>query len=98
MTVERAAEILSTAKKGVAFTGAGASADSGIPTFRGVGALWSEDTQIMVACLKELGFVVNAGDPRRRVAACPGAPACAGIWAVGFTFARRPMKAFARRR
>jgi 3-phosphoshikimate 1-carboxyvinyltransferase len=23
------------------------------------GALWSEDTQIMVACLKELGFVVN---------------------------------------
>ena len=28
------------------------------------GALWSEDTQIMVACLKELGFVVNvAPDP-----------------------------------
>jgi 3-phosphoshikimate 1-carboxyvinyltransferase len=28
------------------------------------GALWSEDTQIMVACLKELGFVVNVGpDP-----------------------------------
>jgi 3-phosphoshikimate 1-carboxyvinyltransferase len=28
------------------------------------GALWSEDTQIMVACLKELGFAVNvAADP-----------------------------------
>jgi len=28
------------------------------------GALWSEDTQIMVACLKELGFVVHvASDP-----------------------------------
>jgi 3-phosphoshikimate 1-carboxyvinyltransferase len=28
------------------------------------GALWSEDTQIMVVCLKELGFVVNvAADP-----------------------------------
>src|SRR6516225_1898522 len=28
------------------------------------GALWSEDTQIMVECLKELGFVVNvAVDP-----------------------------------
>src|ERR1035441_3377276 len=24
------------------------------------GALWSEDTQIMVACLQELGFMVNA--------------------------------------
>ena len=28
------------------------------------GALWSEDTQIMVACLQELGFMVNVGpDP-----------------------------------
>jgi 5-enolpyruvylshikimate-3-phosphate synthase len=28
------------------------------------GALWSEDTQIMVACLQELGFAVNvAPDP-----------------------------------
>ncbi len=26
------------------------------------GALWSEDTQIMVACLKELGFIVNVAD------------------------------------
>ena len=28
------------------------------------GALWSEDTQVMVACLQELGFMVNlAPDP-----------------------------------
>jgi 3-phosphoshikimate 1-carboxyvinyltransferase len=26
------------------------------------GALWSEDTQIMVACLKQLGFLVNVAD------------------------------------
>jgi len=26
------------------------------------GALWSEDTQIMVECLQELGFMVNLGD------------------------------------
>src|SRR5204863_1602779 len=29
------------------------------------GALWSEDTQVMVACLQELGFMVNvAPDPQ----------------------------------
>ena len=29
------------------------------------GALWSEDTQVMVECLQELGFMVNVGlDPR----------------------------------
>src|SRR5947207_4948413 len=29
------------------------------------GALWSEDTQVMVECLQELGFMVNlAPDPR----------------------------------
>jgi 3-phosphoshikimate 1-carboxyvinyltransferase len=26
------------------------------------GALWSEDTQVMVECLQELGFMVNVGD------------------------------------
>jgi len=29
------------------------------------------------AAAERLGFVVNADDPRRRIAACPGAPACA---------------------
>src|ERR1051325_11073335 len=28
------------------------------------GALWSEDTQVMVECLQELGFMINVGpDP-----------------------------------
>ena len=26
---------------------------------------------------EELGFIVDAADPRRRIAACPGAPLCA---------------------
>jgi precorrin-3B synthase len=26
--------------------------------------------------MTELGFIVDAGDPRLRIAACPGAPAC----------------------
>ena len=39
----------------------------------------------LTAGAEQLGFVVCAGDPRRRVAACPGAPACAS----GFIDARR---------
>jgi precorrin-3B synthase len=31
----------------------------------------------LTAAAERLGFVVHAGDPRRRIAACPGAPACA---------------------
>jgi precorrin-3B synthase len=31
----------------------------------------------LTAAARQLGFVVHAGDPRRRIAACPGAPACA---------------------
>jgi precorrin-3B synthase len=31
----------------------------------------------LAAAVRQLGFVVHAGDPRRRIAACPGAPACA---------------------
>lgn len=40
--VEEAAEILVRAKQAVAFTGAGISADSGIPTFRGPNGLWKK--------------------------------------------------------
>ncbi|HKT83876.1 MAG TPA: NAD-dependent deacylase [Solirubrobacterales bacterium] len=36
----RAAELIAGARRGVAFTGAGISAESGIPTFRGEGGLW----------------------------------------------------------
>jgi sulfite reductase beta subunit-like hemoprotein len=31
----------------------------------------------LVDAVAELGLIVDAGDPRLRVAACPGAPACA---------------------
>jgi NAD-dependent protein deacetylase/lipoamidase len=51
MTVERAAELLSAAHRGVAFTGAGISAESGIPTFRGEGGLWSKYDPIKVASI-----------------------------------------------
>jgi len=51
MTVERAAELLSAAVRGVAFTGAGASAESGIPTFRGAGGLWTKYDPVKVASI-----------------------------------------------
>ncbi|MEA3346826.1 MAG: NAD-dependent deacylase [Candidatus Auribacterota bacterium] len=38
---DRAAEILSNARRAVAFTGAGISVESGIPPFRGEGGLWN---------------------------------------------------------
>jgi NAD-dependent deacetylase len=42
MVLERAAQLLARAHRGVAFTGAGVSAESGIPTFRGEGGLWTK--------------------------------------------------------
>jgi NAD-dependent deacetylase len=51
MTVERAAELLSAARNGVAFTGAGTSAESGIPTFRGAGGLWTKYDPVKVASI-----------------------------------------------
>src|SRR2546428_11665073 len=38
--IERAAQAIRTARKTVALTGAGISAESGIPTFRDPGGLW----------------------------------------------------------
>jgi precorrin-3B synthase len=40
----------------------------------GVSALNARD---LIVAAERLGFVVHADDPRRRIAACPGAPACA---------------------
>ena len=51
MTLERAAELLSAARRGVAFSGAGASAESGIPTFRGAGGLWTKYDPVKVASI-----------------------------------------------
>lgn len=35
------------------------------------------DARDLTTAAERLGFVVDADDPRRRIAACPGAPACA---------------------
>ena len=40
--IKQAAEILSKAKNIVGFTGAGTSAESGIPPFRGEGGIWNQ--------------------------------------------------------
>ncbi|MBX3568534.1 MAG: precorrin-3B synthase [Rhizobiaceae bacterium] len=37
----------------------------------------SEDAQALRAVAEDLGFVTDPSDPRIRIAACPGAPACA---------------------
>ena len=51
MTVEVAAAILSQARAGLALTGAGISAESGIPTFRGEGGLWTKYDPVKVASI-----------------------------------------------
>jgi NAD-dependent deacetylase len=51
MTVQRAAELLSAARAGLAMTGAGVSAESGIPTFRGEGGLWTKYDPVKVASI-----------------------------------------------
>ena len=47
----QAAELLAAAHSGVALTGAGVSAESGIPTFRGEGGLWRQYDPIKVASI-----------------------------------------------
>src|SRR5260370_42267759 len=49
--VRDAAELLSTARRGLAFTGAGISAESGIPTFRGDGGLWTKYDPVKAASI-----------------------------------------------
>jgi precorrin-3B synthase len=39
--------------------------------------LAAKDAVDLTTAAEQLGFVVRANDPRRRIAACPGAPACA---------------------
>jgi NAD-dependent deacetylase len=52
LSVQRAAELLSTARTGLALTGAGVSAESGIPTFRGEGGMWTKYDPIKVASIE----------------------------------------------
>jgi NAD-dependent deacetylase len=51
MSLERAAELVSAARSGVALTGAGVSAESGIPTFRGAGGLWTKYDPVKVSSI-----------------------------------------------
>ena len=51
VSVERASELIAAAGRGLALTGAGVSAESGIPTFRGVGGLWTQYNPIKVATI-----------------------------------------------
>lgn len=51
MSVHRAAKLLAGAHQAVALTGAGISAESGIPTFRGAGGLWTQYDPIKVASI-----------------------------------------------
>jgi NAD-dependent deacetylase len=52
VSLQRAAELLSAARRGLAFTGAGVSAESGIPTFRGEGGLWTQYDPVKVASIE----------------------------------------------
>ena len=91
MTIARAAELVSAARQGVAFTGAGASAESGIPTFRGAGGLWTKYDPVKVASIdsflrdpsaywavsRERGGIAIAARPN------PGHTALAALEAAG---------------
>jgi NAD-dependent deacetylase len=87
----RAAELLGAASRGVALTGAGVSAESGIPTFRGAGGLWTKYDPVKVASIdtfladptaywqasKERGSIALAAKPN------PGHWALAALEAAG---------------
>lgn len=49
--MDRAAHLLANAAHGLALTGAGVSAESGIPTFRGEGGLWRKYDPVKVASI-----------------------------------------------
>jgi len=42
----------------------------------------------LAAAAARLGFIVRSDDPRRRIAACPGKPACASGWIEARVLAR----------
>jgi NAD-dependent deacetylase len=53
LELERAAEVIRSARHGMAFTGAGISAESGIPHFRGPGGLWERYDPYQVASIEQ---------------------------------------------
>ncbi len=50
--LQRAAELIRSAQRGLVLTGAGVSAESGIPTFRGEGGLWTKYDPIKVSSIE----------------------------------------------
>lgn len=52
MSVELAAQLLRSARHGLAVTGAGVSAESGIPTFRGEGGVWTKYDPVKVSSIE----------------------------------------------
>jgi NAD-dependent deacetylase len=91
MTVRRAADLLARARSGLALTGAGVSAESGIPTFRGEGGLWKKFDPVKVASidyfLADPGAYWNVSRERGRIALAarpnPGHAALAELEAAG---------------
>lgn len=91
VSLERAAGLLRDARRGVALTGAGVSAESGIPTFRGEGGLWTQYDPVKVSSIdsfladpasywrvsRERGRVALAATPN------PGHAALAALEASG---------------
>ncbi|TMD27634.1 MAG: NAD-dependent deacylase [Chloroflexi bacterium] len=89
--MERAAALLSRARHGLALTGAGVSAESCIPTFRGEGGLWTKYDPVKVSSIdsfladpaaywkvsKERGSVALAARPN------PGHVALTALEAAG---------------
>lgn len=78
-TLEMAAELLAGARHGVALTGAGVSAESGIPTFRGEGGLWTRYDPVKVSSIETFladpasYWVVSRERGRAALAALPNA-------------------------
>lgn len=91
MRLKRAADLLRGARHGLALTGAGVSAESGIPTFRGQGGLWTRYDPVKVASIET--FLADPGEywrvakERGRVALAakpnPGHAAIAALEAGG---------------
>jgi NAD-dependent deacetylase len=91
VTIAHAAELIGVARRGLALTGAGVSAESGIPTFRGAGGLWTRYDPVKVASIEyfmaDPSAYWNVSKERGRVALAarpnPGHHALAALEAGG---------------